>query len=150
MKRDVRPIATFPFDEAIAHADALVALLEPFKLGLSMKDRNRRLKLPSKNAGAIAPLLELAKLRGLDVYAAPIEEHAGALEQLAKLQIVFELLSGMTADLIMNSETETWQATTLVYTALRRIARSDGELEALLEPIVQKYFKRKRAPTPAL
>jgi hypothetical protein len=145
MKRRARPIAAFPFDKAIAQAQAVIDLLEPFKLDLTMKDRNRRLKLPSKNFGAIAHLLYLAKEHGLDAYAAPIEEHAGPLEKLAKLRAILNIAADQTSELIMSSETETWQATTIVYTSLRRIARSDGDLAANLTPIVQKYFARKRS-----
>jgi hypothetical protein len=136
-------------DQAVVHAQALVDLLEPHSPQFSVKDRNRRLKLPSNSAEAIAPLLNLAKENGLGPQAAPIEEHAGTLAILRGLRIGITHAQTLATDIEMRSETETWQATTLVYTMLRRLARTDGELEALLAPIVEKYFRKKKAPAPA-
>ena len=146
MKRRPRPISAFPFDEIRAHAQAILDLLEPFKLEMSVRDRNRRLKLPSKNVGAIAVLVHLAKEQGLDAQAAPIEEHWGAALKMDQLRILLDLIGVRAAELRMRSESETWKATTLVYTMLRRIARSDGDLEGQLAPVVQKYFARKAVP----
>ena len=61
MKRRPDPNLAASLDKALVHAQALVDLFEPHRLGTSMKDRNRRLKLPSTNVGAIAPILHMAK-----------------------------------------------------------------------------------------
>jgi hypothetical protein len=145
MKRASRPVATIPFDEIRVHAKAILDLLAPFKLELTMKDRNRRLKFPKKSAGAVVPLLHLAKVNGIEAYAAPIVAHSEAITQLVELRVLLGVIDSQTTDLLMRSETETWQATTTIYTMLRRFARTDGELEAALLPIVQKYFARKRS-----
>jgi len=144
MKRRTRPIGELPFDKVLAQARALAALLALFDLALRMKDRNRRLKMPSANADAIVPILDLASRRGLDAYAAPIEEHRSALAKLAELRIVLVDIEMITSGLAMTSESETWKAATTVYTMLRRLARSDGELNHLLQPVVNRYFARKK------
>jgi hypothetical protein len=137
-------------DEAIAQARRLVTLLDAHDPGYSVKDRNRRLKLPSNNAGAIAPLLHLAKRNGLGAQAAPIEEHAGTRARLSELRVQITLAAGLASDIEKWSESATWQATTTIYTILRRLARRDVELEATLAPVVAKYFTRRRAVAPAV
>ena len=148
--KKARPVPASPatlddaIDQAIAHAQALVELLVRHSPGYSVKDRNRRLKLPSTSTGAIAPLLHIAKKHGLAPHAAPIEEHTATLAKLIELRVRVTRANTLSADLEMQSETATWQATTLVYTMLRRLARSDGDLTAQLAPIVEKYFTRKK------
>jgi hypothetical protein len=153
MKRRTRPIGDVPFDKALSQARALAALLAPFALKLSTKDRNRRLKMPRASADAIPHLLDLAKTQGLGAYAAPIEEHRSALAKLAELRLFIGHIETIMSDLAMTSESKTWAAATTVYTMLRRLARSDGDLAALLQPVVKKYFarnKRGAEKTPAV
>jgi hypothetical protein len=158
MKRRARPIAELPFDKVLAQAQALADLLAPFDLGLNMKERNRRLKMPSSRADAVVPLVGLAKDYGLGAYAAPIDENRTALAKLAQLQLVLTGIQTVTSGLFMSAESETWRATTTVYTMLRRLARADGDLARHLQPVVARYFARKKAapekspaatPTPA-
>jgi hypothetical protein len=97
---------------------------------------------------AVVPSLGLAKSYGLGAYAAPIEEHRRALSQLVALQVELRAIQSVTSGIFMSSESETWKATTTVYTMLRRIARSDGDLAHLLQPIVTKYFARRKRRAP--
>jgi hypothetical protein len=148
MKRPVRPVDELPFDAVLAQTRALRKVLAPFDLGLTAKERNRRLKMPSKSADAIRPLLLLAKRHGLDAHAAPIAEHRRALDKLAELQNELTIVQIITSGLFMTSESETWKATTTIYTMLRRLARSDPDLAHALRPVVTRYFARKKADGP--
>jgi len=114
---------------------------------LSTKDRVRSIKLRKGGETVIPTVATLSTQFGLTVASHPtttMVEKAKRAQSLIPLHKQLVTATKQVADQMFSANSESWAAATVHYSMLKRLAKTDGDLEAALAP-VEQFFK-KRSP----
>jgi hypothetical protein len=112
---------------------------------LTVTDRKRTAKLRKGGETVIPTVATLAEQFGLKVASHPTDAMVTKAQRAHALLPLHKLLVATTkqvADQMFSANAESWQAATVHYSMLRRLARTNGDLESALTPVTQFFAHR--------
>jgi hypothetical protein len=115
---------------------------------LSAKDRKRSTKLRKGGETVIPTVATLSDRYGLSIASHPTKTMVESAKKAQSLIPLYKQLVQATkqvADQMFSANSESWGAATVHYSMLKRLAKTNGDLETELAP-VERFFK-KRSPT---
>jgi hypothetical protein len=118
---------------------------------LSVKDRKRSLKLRKGGETVIPTVVALSEQFGLNVASHPTSEIMAKLNQAQSLIPLHKQLVTMVkhvADVIFAAHSASWEGSTVHYSMLRRLSKTDGDLETALAPVTEFFAQKKAAAKP--
>ena len=134
-------------DEAASLVKQLVALVGPVP-ALTTKDRARSAKLRKGGETVIPTVAALSDRFGLTVADHPtttMVQSAKKAQSLIPLYKQLVLATKQVADQMFSANSESWGSATVHYTMLKRLAKTNGDLETALAPVEQFFAHRSPA-----
>lgn len=133
-------------DEAKSLVEQLQAIVGLVP-ALSKKTRARSVKLRKGGETVIPTVAALSEKFGLNVASHPtttMVEKAKKAHSLIPLQKQLITATKQVSDQMFSANSESWVAATVHYSMLKRLSRTNGDLEAALAP-VEQFFKQRSA-----
>ncbi len=137
--------------QAVSELDALEAQLgaDP---PISPADKQHSSRMRKGGANVLTMITALATQHGIEspaMQVAPIAEEAGRASALQPLSNRLAAFGKHVDDLIFQAQSAAWDGGLQFYAVLQRLARSDNDLAAALQPVTQFFAYRHKTPQPA-
>jgi hypothetical protein len=132
-------------EEARKLVEQVVALVGTVP-ALSPKDRTRSLKLRKGGETVIPTVTALSDQFGLSIVSHPtttMVEGAKKAQSLIPLYKQLVQAAKQVADQMFTANSTSWSAATVHYTMLRRLAKTNGDLQEALVPVNQFFAQKK-------
>jgi hypothetical protein len=131
-------------DEASKLVDQITAIVGTVP-ALSAKDRKRSLKLRKGGETVIPTVAALSSQYGLSVASHPTTTMVSSAQKAQSLIPLYKKLVQATkqvADQMFTANSESWTAATVHYSMLKRLAKTNGDLETGLSNVEQFFARR--------
>ncbi|HEY2515664.1 MAG TPA: hypothetical protein VGI39_32570 [Polyangiaceae bacterium] len=138
-------------DDAKALVTKVTALVGPAP-ALTLADVRRSTKLRKGGEKVIPTLATLSEQAGLVVPSHPtdtMQQKMDLAESLVPLHKVLVVLTKQVADVLFLAQSESWDAATVHYSVLRRLAQKNGDLARALAPVTQFFAVRSKKKVPS-
>jgi hypothetical protein len=136
-----------PSEEVALLVAAITALAGP-ALALTATDRKRSVRLRKGGEKVIPTILALANQFGVTVAShptGPVAADIAKAQQLAPIQKQLVTAEKQVSDAIFSAESRAWEAATVLYSILKRLAKTNGDLATALAPVAQFFAKKSPA-----
>ncbi len=130
--------------EVKSFLDSITTIAGPVP-ALTSKDRKRSVKLRKGGEKVVPTLLALSDRIGLSIPSYPTSAMQADLDKLKELSPLHEGVVSVEkhlGDAIFQAQSRVWEAATVHYTVLQRLARKDGDIANALAPVTE-FFAHK-------
>ncbi|HEY2516728.1 MAG TPA: hypothetical protein VGI39_37920 [Polyangiaceae bacterium] len=136
-------------DDAKALAAKVTALVGPAP-ALTLADVRRSTKLRKGGEKVIPTLTTLSEQAGIVVPSHPtdtMKQKMDLAESLVPLHKLLVVLTKQISDVLFLAQSDSWDAATVHYAVLRRLAQKNGDIARALAPVTQFFAARSAAVT---